>query len=331
MKPPSGEAAGYRPMRGGREPAAAKPPSLDYIDFIDAPAVRDHLRRLPPLPPAQQCILIAQSEIRSLTDKLAALREIRDATPPQEFARGCWTFQCNDPFPVIIDRYIRTREERLARMRKAEPGVIYFAEDLDGSWVGDMFSTFEAALASVNPPLREDDDPPWIVRRPIDEPSGEILEAKLTRWRKIAEITVKRHHDSECGRDWGGELQNGYAHVPHPFKCGDIVRQFGDTYCVLAEDAKDSDGGFPHGADWSDMRLHGVTWDLRTGTFAHDHNILFTKYGTELVDPADLPDKQRMLAAVSLVMRGEYSLAEFLECFTNGRRKTLEEESMKLA
>ena len=59
---------------------------MNYIDFIDSPAVRDHLRTLPPLPPAQRCILIAQSQIRPLADKLDALREIREATPPEDFA-----------------------------------------------------------------------------------------------------------------------------------------------------------------------------------------------------------------------------------------------------
>ena len=80
-------------------------PIMDYIDFIDAPAVRDHLRTLPPLPPAQRCILIAQSDIRPLTEKLAALMAIRDATPSEDFSRGCWTFQCDDPFPVILDLF----------------------------------------------------------------------------------------------------------------------------------------------------------------------------------------------------------------------------------
>ncbi len=88
---------------------------MDYIDFIDAPAVRDHLRTLPPLPPAQQCILIAQSGIKPLEDKLAALKAIRAATPPEDFARRCWAFQCNDPFPVILDRYLRTIRDLVAR------------------------------------------------------------------------------------------------------------------------------------------------------------------------------------------------------------------------
>ena len=299
---------------------------MEYIDFIDAPAVRDHLWTLPPLPPAQQCILIAQSEIRPLEAKLAALREIRTATPPEDFSRGCWTFQCADPFPVILDRYIRTREEYLSRMRKAEPGFIYMVEDANG-WCGAPFSTFGAALASSHK-MSWNDGPPSILRRPIDDPHGEILDATISRDMEIAEIDAKRYHDIEWARDLGGELQNGYAHVPHPFQRGDIVRQFGDTYCVLAEDPKDADGRFPHGADWSDMRLQGVTWDKHAGTFERDHNILFTKYGTEFVAPADLPEDQRMLAAVSLVMRGEYDLIDFLQRFSCGDFEALEKDAV---
>ena len=302
---------------------------MDFIDFIDAPVVRDHLRRLPPLPPAQQCILIAQSDIKPLTDKLAALNAIRAATPPEDFSRGCWTFQCDDPFPVILDRYLRTRAERLVTFRKAEPGVIYVVEDANG-WCGAPFSTFDAAIASIKDTY-EHYDMPAIIRRPIDDPGDEILDAALSRTKDIVEIISKRYHDAESGREWGGDLPNGYAQVPNPFKRGDIVRQFGDTYCVLADNADDADSRIPQGADWSSMRLQGVVWDKHAGTFAHDHNILFTKYGTEIVAPADLPENQRMLAAVSLVMRGKYSLAEFLELLTNGLGKTLEDEAMKLA
>ncbi|MBR4171273.1 MAG: hypothetical protein IKR48_06445, partial [Kiritimatiellae bacterium] len=299
---------------------------MDYIDFIDAPAVREHLRRLLPLPPAQQCILIAQSDIKPLEEKLAALREIRDATPQEDFSRGCWTFRCDDPFPVILDRYIRTREERLEQFRKAELGIIYMVEDADG-WCGAPFSTFDAALASSHK-MSWNDGPPSILRRPIDDPGGEILDATISRDREIAEINAKRYRDIEWSRNLGGELQNGYAHVPHPFKRGDIVRQFGDTYCVLADNAEDADGRVPQGTDWSSMRLQGVTWDKHAGTFAHDLNILFTKYGTEIVAPANLPEDQRMLAVVSLVMRGEYDLIDFLQCFICGNREKLEKDAV---
>ena len=44
---------------------------IDYIDFVDSNSIRGHLRRRPPLPPAMQCILIAQSACRSPEDKLA--------------------------------------------------------------------------------------------------------------------------------------------------------------------------------------------------------------------------------------------------------------------
>ena len=346
MKPPSGEAASNRPMRGGRETAAARAQNrrsreqsadarrararrceaagFDYIDFIDAPAVRDHLRTLPPLPPAQRCILIAQSGIRSLPDKLAALREIRAATPPEDFARGCWSFQCDDPFPVILDRYLRTREERLAAFRTAEPDVVYVVETGYSRDYGTPFSTLGAALASVEP-LEEDEAPPSIRRRRIDDADGATLVAELSRQLEIAEIDVRGGPDAGNMRIWGGDLPNGYAHVPNPFRPGDIVRQ-GDAYYVI-HSTETADGRFSWGVDESDMELYGISWHKPSGSFGHEH-IFYTRFGTELVAPADLPEKERMLAAVSLVMRGEYDLITFLQCFTNGNRETLEKDAV---
>ncbi len=294
---------------------------MDYIDFIDAPAVRDHLRTLPPLPPAQRSILIAQSGIRSLPDKLAALREIRAATPPEDFARGCWSFQCDDPFPVILDRYLRTREERLAAFRKAEPGVVYVVETGYSRDYGTPFSTLGAALASVEP-LEEDEAPPSIRRRRIDDADGATLVAELSRQLEIAEIDVRGGPDAGNMRIWGGDLPNGYAHVPHPFRRGDIVRQ-GDSYYVFDESVEETGGRYSRGVDKSDMELYGVSWHRRTGSFGHEH-VFFTRFGTQRVAPADLPKEEKMLAAVATVMRDGHSLIEFLQCFTNGYRNDLE-------
>jgi len=293
----------------------------DYIDFIDAPAVRDHLRTLPPLPPAQRCILIAQSGIKPLEDKLAALKAIRAATPPEDFARGCWAFQCNDPFPVILDRYLRTREERLAAFRTAEPGVVYVVETGYSRDYGTPFSTLGAALASVEP-LEEDEAPPSIRRRRIDDADGATLVAELSRQLEIAEIDVRGGPDAGNMRIWGGDLTNGYAHVPHPFRRGDIIRQRGDYY-VLDKSVEETAGRYSRGVDESDMVLYGMSWDRPSGTFGHEH-IYYTRVGTELVEPADLPKEEKMLAAVAYVMREGHAFIEFLQCFTNGYRDELE-------
>ena len=293
----------------------------DCIDYIDAHAVRDHLRTLPPLPPAQRCILIAQSRIKPLPEKLAALREIRAATPPEDFARGCWSFQCDDPFPVILDRYLRTREERLASFRKAEPGAVYVLETGYSRDYGTPFSTLDAALASVEP-LEEDEDPPSIRRRRIDDADGGTLVAELSRQLEIAEIGVQGGPDAGNMLVWGGDLPNGYAHVPHPFKRGDIVRQ-GNSYYAFDESVEETDGRFSRGVDESDMVLYGVSWHRPTGTFGHEH-VCYTRFGTELVAPADLPKEEKMLGAVATVMRDGHSLIEFLQCFTNGYRDELE-------
>ena len=292
-----------------------------YVDFIDSPTLRDHLRTLPPLPPAQRCIIIAQSDIRSLEDKLAALREIRSSTPIEEFAHGRWKFWSDEPFPVILERYIETREQRLTTIRKPKPGIIYFVEDCNG-WCGAPFSTFDAALASVKR-ISGDDDPPSIIRRPIDDPSGEILDASLSREREIVEIRSKRYHCVDTRRDRESDLPSGYAHVPHPFKYGDIVRQWESYYCVIAQNPKEDDGDLFKFSHEFNMELCTMTWDQKSGTFGHDA-ILFTRHGTTLVTPEDLPEKEKMLAAVSNVIQGKSDLASFLQKFTNGRSYSLE-------
>ena len=300
----------------------------DYIDFIDSPTIREHLRTLPPLPPAQQCILIAQSDIRSLDEKLAALREIRTATPPEELPRGRWHFQSDDPFPVILDRYIKTREENLAALRMAEHGVVYIVEPGDGIGYIGPFSTFDAALNSVKE-IADDEAPPSICRRRIDDyQHAATIVADLSRGREIVDVKVKDGPNADSMLIWGGDLPNGYAYVPHPFKRGDIIRQ-GDSYYVLDESVEKADGRFSRGSDESDMVLYGMSWYKSSSSFGHDH-IFFTKFGTELVAPAELPEQQRMLAAVSVVMRDGHALIEFLQCFTNGYRDELEKYAVEL-
>ena len=301
----------------------------DYIEFIDSPAICDHLRTLPPLPPAQQCIIIAQSEIRSLDEKLTALREIRAVTPQGEFSRGCWRFQSDDKFSVILDRYIQAREKNLAAFQVAEPGVVYVVEPGDGYGYVGPFSTFGAALGSVKE-IADDEDPPSICRRRIDDhPHAATLVADLSRSREIVDVQAKGRSDSGSMRDWGGDLPNGYAYVPHPFKRGDIIRQ-GDAYYVLDKSVEESDGRFSWGVDDSDMALYGMSWNKKSGSFGHEH-IYFTRYGMELVALADLPERQRMLAAVSVVMRDGHALIDFLQCFTNGYRNELEKNAVKWA
>ena len=299
----------------------------DYIDFIDAPAIRRHLRSLPPLPPAQQCILVAQSEIKTLGEKLAALREIRAATPPEAFAVGRWKYQCDDPFPIILDRYIRTREERLARLERAEPGVVYVVETSYSRDYGTPFSTFAAALASVEP-LEDDEWPPSIRRRRIDDEKGATLVARLSRDLKVREIDEEGGPDGGNMRIWGGDLPNGYAYIPHPFRRGDLVRQ-GDAYYVMSENAEETEGRYSRGTDESDMELLGMSWYAESGSFSHSH-VFFTRGGLDFVAPADLPENQRILAAVSLVMRGEDSLVGFLELLTGGEEDELGKDALRM-
>lgn len=299
----------------------------DYIDFIDSPAIRRHLRTLPPLSPAQQCILIAQSKICALDEKLAALREIRTVIPAEEFTRGYWKYQCDDPFPVILNRYIQTREKNLAALHVTEPGVVYVVESGDGYGSVGLFSTFGAALDSIKE-IAADENPPSIRRRRIDDhPRDATIVVNLSRKHEITDVRVEGGTNADSRHDWGGDLPNGYAYVPHPFKRGDIIRQ-GDAYYVLDESVEKCDDRASWGTDDSDMVLYGMSWDKASGSFGHEH-VCFTQYGTELVDLVNLPARERMLAAVSVVMRDGHTLIEFLQCFTNGYREELERNAVR--
>ena len=303
-----------------------------YIDFIDSPAVRDHLRTQPPLSPAQQCILIAQSEICPLTDKLAALRDIQATTLSEDFSRGCWKFQSDDPFPVILDHYIRTREKRLATLPTEEPGVVYVVGE---SFLlrndGPPFSRFDAALASIGE-IDEDECPPPILRRHIDDPDGAILNVRLTQQLEVCDITVNGGENPEEHGHWVDDLPNGYAYVPHPFKRGDLVRQ-GESFYVITAESEETGGRFSRGSDNDDMQIVGLSWkppcrNRCFGSFGHTH-IFFTRFGMNFAVPADLPEDERMLAALSLVLRGEAPIERFLELFTNGYVANLENDAIK--
>ena len=215
------------------------------------------------------------------------------------------------------------------RAQVSAPGVVYVVEPGDGYGYVGPFSTFAAALGSVKE-IAADEAPPSICRRRIDDhPHAATLVADLSRSREIVDVQAKGGPDVGLRRDWAGDLSNGYAYVPHPFKRGDIIRQ-GDSYYVLDESVEESDGRFSWGMDDCDMVLYGMSWDKKSGSFGHEH-IDFTRHGTELVAPADLPERQRMLAAVSVVMRDGHALIEFLQCFTNGYRNELEKNTVKWA
>lgn len=123
----------------------------NYIDYIDSRTLRDYYRTTP-LPPAMMCILIAQSHCRPLADKLAALREILAATPPEDFADGEYQLACNDSdFAAALERHIRRKEERLADFLAPSPDVVYVPHDPRGGYDLASFATFAECLAFMSP------------------------------------------------------------------------------------------------------------------------------------------------------------------------------------
>ena len=201
----------------------------DYIDFIDSPTVRDHLRMRPPLSPAQQCILIAQSECRSLKDKLAALRKIRSDTPPDGFADGEYQLACNDlGFADALDRHIQRKEERLAAFLAPAPDVVYVPHDPRNGYDLASFATFTECLDSLRDIESADErDAITIARcrtgKPDDTLTGFLGPGKVL-------VDVETEDDGHIDYDddaWRWNFAKAYVRVPHGFRSGDIV-QWGD-------------------------------------------------------------------------------------------------------
>lgn len=82
----------------------------------------------------------------------------------------------------------------------------YFVEPGDGYGYVGPFSTFGAALASIKE-IAEDDDPPSICRRSIDDhPHAATIVADLSRRLEIIDVRAKGGPDACLRNDWGGDL-----------------------------------------------------------------------------------------------------------------------------
>ena len=62
---------------------------MNVLDFIDSPTLREMMKSKD-IPPAIECILISQSDRRSITDKAAAIRERLDKYTDEDFEKGIY-------------------------------------------------------------------------------------------------------------------------------------------------------------------------------------------------------------------------------------------------
>lgn len=308
---------------------------MDYIDFIASEAIRDHLRRRPPLPPAMQCILIAQSECRSLEDKLETLRKIRAETPPEGFADGEYQLACNDlGFAEALDRHIQRKEERLAAFLAPAPDVVYVPHDPRNGYDLASFATFTECFDSLRDIESADErDAITIVRCRTGKP-GDTLTGFLGPGKVL--VDVETEDDGHINYDddaWRWNFAKAYVRVPHGFRSGDIV-QWGDGgYSVVVHpELPNIFEKWRRGLDYTYQFFSTLTFSpdethpCGGKFFIHDVFPLGIP-AVERVTPDKLPDKYGVLLAVAAVVEDGNCICQLLESYSSGHLDSLVREA----
>ena len=308
---------------------------MDYIDFIASEAIRDHLRRRPPLPPAMQCILIAQSECRSLEDKLETLRKIRAETPPEGFADGEYQLACNDlGFAEALDRHIQRKEERLAAFLAPAPDVVYVPHDPRNGYDLASFATFTECFDSLRDIESADErDAITIVRCRTGKP-GDTLTGFLGPGKVLVDVETEDDGHIDYDDDaWRWNFAKAYVRVPHGFRSGDIV-QWGDGgYSVVVHpELPNIFEKWRRGLDYTCQFFSTLTFSpdethpCGGKFFIHDVFPIGIP-AVERVTPDKLPDKYGVLLAVAAVVEDGNCICQLLESYSSGHLDSLVREA----
>ena len=303
----------------------------DYIDFIDSTAIRNHLRTLPPLPPAMQCILIAQSARRSLEDKLAALREIRAETPTEGFADGEFQLACNDlDFAAALGRHIRRKEDRLAAFLAPAPDVVYVPQDPRNGYDLASFATFAECLKSLRDIESVDVREGITIARCRTGKPDDRLTGYLGPGKALVEVEAEEDGRIDSGYDeWRWNFAKAYVRVPHGFRPGDIVRCGDGEYSVVVHpELPTVIEKWRRGLDYTCQFFSTLAFSPEETHpcggvfFIHDVFPLGVP-AVERVAPDDLPDEYGVLLAVADVVEDHNCICQLLESYSHGRLDSL--------
>ena len=309
----------------------------DYIDFIDSPTVRDHLRMRPPLSPAQQCILIAQSECRSLKDKLAALRKIRSDTPPDGFADGEYQLACNDlGFADGLDRHIQRKEERLAAFLAPAPDVVYVPHDPRNGYDLASFATFTECLDSLRDIESADERDAITIARCRTGKPDDTLTGFLGPGKVLVDVETEADGHIDYDDDaWRWNFAKAYVRIPHGFRPGDIV-QWGDgEYSVVVHpELPKIFEKWRRGLDYTCQFFSTLAFSPDEthpcgGKFFIQDVFPIGVPVVERVTPDKLPDKYGILLAVADVVEDSNCICQLLESYSHGHLDDLIEFAKK--
>ena len=307
------------------------------LKFIDSPDIRE-FNKDTAFTPAEQAILIANSCMTTIEEKMDALQYLLDHYSEEEFIAG--NYIDNDHLSKetsIKNAIVRTLKdwEGALEARYDNAGYVYAACfrdkecNRDDTYDSCFFTTYEKAYEYLvaekqtyleKDSLRDIKVYGEIYRIALDGPKNGFTDGDRYHFdNKMRLVSVYGDPDRFWpGGDYPALLDDYQMYVPVPFKPGDIVKVDNPFYetdygvisheMILPERKKlislrtsldVYDGGFNGNGDFD---------------FTDDTDILSLSYCSD----AELPDNEQMLRVISKARKGEMDFYDILHCWGRG-------------
>lgn len=275
--------------------------------FIDSQTLRRMLEDKT-LPPAVECILIAQSTCRSVTDKINAIRERLDAYTDDEFAAGDYEWHIKD-FRKGAEYYINELEKALELLKDNNGNAVYLIEDDFPEYDRIIFDNWKDAFNEVYF-SDEWEEYHCISRRKIGQ-SSNTCKYYLDPQNVLYRIDISN-------MDWEKELTSAFVELPHEYKVGDII-MYNNTYAVITDMSPFVKKKRLTPLDDTDMALYALQFGhdhLHScgGAFGHIHVPVLKAELVDLSADTFCPEPLLMLRKVLI---GEWRISDFIEYYSN--------------
>ena len=281
----------------------------DILQFIDSDTLREMLRGKQ-LEPAIECILISRSRKQPMEDKLAAFLERWQAFSAADFQEGVFHLPDTDDFKKALGIYMEKMLQAMVPPAQADADHIF---QTSPGFIAqeNVFRNFSDAVYDIRYRNFENK---CIIRRAVDSSGAQPVFYELNDNYEISSVEILSYDDD----DWN--IENSFAELPHEYQVGDIV-QYQDEYFVIANISRATkETRWLDFADSGDMSLYCFAYcpnKLHScgGTYGHAHIPILQ---AERIAPDDLPDDMKPLLALSLMLKGEMKITDFLESYSNG-------------
>lgn len=299
-----------------------------FLEFLDSPDIRRYHRNTA-FTPAEQAVLISMSVKQSVTEKMAALRQLAAQYSSAEFGADRVRHTFPDFREGVLDYAARMQE---ALEKRYEPDAVVFSvictEAGYSAEKPAYFSNFKEAYSYLNEQHAEYMQPfsAEIHRIPLENARTQV--EYIYYWN--SEHVLYDMQLRECASSL--DLDTCFVAVPLPFAEGDLVKcpdRFGNvTYGVIhglwdeADDERHRKCG-----DISDMilNLEGYTADKThaLGGFFHRICDVFSLW-LSACTAEELPEDQKYLLLIQDVIQGRMDALQLLESYgTNQLQSTM--------